>query len=93
MGSMSRDEVQKAVMSIIENMTQDFDFEFSGGIKPESMLGKDLGFESVDVVELFVAIEQHFKKRGIPFQKLVADAEEYQDISINQIIDFLHQNL
>ena len=93
MSTLSREEVQKAVLEIVQNMTQDFDFEFSGGIKPESMLGKDLGFESVDVVELFVAIEQHFKKRGLPFQKLVAGAEEYQDIGINQIIDFLHQNL
>jgi len=82
------------VTRILEDMTSDWDLEFSGGIGPETCLISDLAFESIDVVQLVVAIEERFARRDLPFEKLLmADGRYVDDVRVSQIVQFLESNL
>ena len=82
------------VTRILEDMTSDWDLEFSGGIGPETCLIADLAFESIDVVQLVVAIEERFARRDLPFEKLLmADGRYVDDVRVSQIVQFLESNL
>ncbi len=67
----SRDTIQKEFVSILEDMTSDWDVDCDGGITLETRLIADLAFESIDVVQLIVAIEERFQRRDLPFEKLL----------------------
>jgi len=82
------------VTRILEDMTSDWDLEFSGGVGPETCLISDLAFESIDVVQLVVAIEERFSRRDLPFEKLLmADGRYVDDVRVSQIVQFLESNL
>ena len=54
----------------------------------------DLGFESIDIIQLVVAIEQMVGKRKLPFNELLMrDGRYVDDLSIGQIADFLASRL
>jgi len=82
------------VTRILEDMTSDWDLDFSGGIGPETSLIADLAFESIDVVQLVVAIEERFARRDLPFEKLLmSDGRYVDDVRVSQIVSFLESNL
>lgn len=94
MGSTwTHEQIADAVLEIVKETTQDFESEFGGDITLDTHLGKDLGFESVDMVEMFVAIEQKFQRRDLPVQKLIADRKHYYDFTVKDIVDFLDEAL
>ena len=70
-GGSDRSIVLRDVVSILEDITGDWDLDLSGGIGPETRLIADLGFESIDVVQFVVAIEQRFQRRDLPFEQLL----------------------
>jgi acyl carrier protein len=70
------------------------DWEYSGEITPETRLFADLGLESIDIVALGGAIEEHYR-RTFPFAQWLAQLREQQvdDIRVTDVIRFLHDNL
>ena len=86
-------DVLRDVLSIVKNLTSEFEFEFSGEIGPDSLFVADLDFKSTDVVELVVAIETHFQRRKLPFQQLVLKNGKYADFSVRDLAAFLHKQL
>jgi acyl carrier protein len=70
------------------------DWEYSGEITPETRLFADLGLESIDVVALGAAIEEHYG-RNFPFAQWLSHMREQQvdDIRVKDVIQFLHDNL
>ncbi len=93
---MSADKatIETGVISVLNNMTQDWDLELEGGIGPTTRLMEDLGFESIDVVQLAVSLEQHFGRKGLPFEKLfMRDGDYVDDLHVNEVVDFLSTNL
>ena len=70
------------------------DWEYSGEIIPETRLFADLGLESIDMVALGAAIEEHYG-RTFPFAQWLSQLREQQvdDIRVNDVILFLHANL
>ncbi len=89
-----RETLFRSLVQILQDMTSDWDSDFSGGIQPETWLIGELGFESIDVVQLIVAIEEHFQSRGFPFADLVMQDGRYvEDLQVEQIVSFLHRNL
>lgn len=82
------------VVGILEEMTSDWDLDFAGGITEGTRLVEDLGFESIDVVQLVAAIEERFGRRGLPFHELLMKDENYVDeIEVAQIVRFLEKHI
>jgi acyl carrier protein len=93
-GRIDSQIITRDLAQILENMTSDWDSEFDGGIGPETCLIADLGFESIDVVQLVVAIEEHFQHRDLPFgELLMADGRYVDDLSVGNIVNFLSRQL
>jgi len=87
---LTKEAVQERVERILHDMTEDWDLESDGEISLETRLIEDLGFESIDVMQLLVSIEQEFDSREIPFIELVMIEGRYvDDLSVKQIVEFL----
>ena len=85
-------EIAQSLVAILTDMTSDWDLEREGGIDRDTWLIDDLAFESIDIVELVVAIEESFQTRNIPFEKLLMEEGRYvDDLSVGQVADFLQQ--
>jgi acyl carrier protein len=83
-------ELVPQLADLLEDFTQDWDNEFEGEMSRETRLLADLGFESIDIIQLVVAIEQMVGKRKLPFNELLMkDGRYVDDLSIGQIADFL----
>ena len=89
----TKDKVLKSMIEIVKEVSQDFESGFAGDISAATHLGNDLDFESIDVVEMSVSIEQCFKRRKIPFQKLFEGKDHYYDLTVQEIADFLSEFL
>lgn len=70
------------------------DWEYSGEFTPETRLFADLGLESIDLVALGGAIEEHYR-RTFPFAQWLTELRDQQvdDIRVKDVIEFLHRNL
>ena len=92
---MTHDRILQDILEIIEEMTDDWETELTDGIGAETLLVGDLGCTSIDVVQLCIAIDEHFGGRNLPFQELLMTGEgEYvQDVSVAQIAAFIRQHL
>jgi acyl carrier protein len=76
--------------ALLEDFTQDWDHEFEGRMTRDTKLLADLGFESIDIIQLVVAIEEEVSKKKVPFDKLLMkDGRYVDDLTIGQIAEFL----
>jgi acyl carrier protein len=93
-GSLSRDVVVKQLVEVLEDMTSDWDIEFSGKIGEPTMLVGDLAFESIDVVHLIVTLGQLYEEKDLGFERILIEEGRYvSDLSVAQIADFLAETL
>ena len=89
-----RQTVLNDLVAILKDMTSDWDMAFDGAIEPQTRLIADLSFESIDVVQLVVAIEEHFQRRDLPFvQLLMKDGHYVDDLQVGDAVDFLVKHL
>ncbi|MBD2310265.1 acyl carrier protein [Desertifilum sp. FACHB-1129] len=92
--SRTRESITESLVAIIEDMTSDWDLTSTEEINQNTQLISDLAFESIDIVQLVVAIEESFQKRGLPFEKvLMNDGRYVDDLKVGELSDFLYQNL
>jgi acyl carrier protein len=91
----SSDTVEREIIGLLQDMTVDWDNEFSGSIDGETRLVADLGFTSIDVVQLAVAIEELFEQQRLPFQVLLmtSDGRYVEDVSVAELTDFVTRQL
>ena len=76
----------ETVISTIEHLMQDWEVEEP--IRPETRVVADLGFESIDLIQMIGALERAFRLHGISLvDMLVADGRYVDDLSIGQIAD------
>ncbi|HEU0198473.1 MAG TPA: phosphopantetheine-binding protein, partial [Nevskiaceae bacterium] len=72
--------------ALLDDFTQDWDHDFEGAMTRDTRLFADLGFESIDIIQLSVAIEEEITHRKLPFEKLLMrDGRYVDDLSIGQI--------
>jgi acyl carrier protein len=91
---MDRDAIVKDVVNVLNDMTTDWEAGFQGKIGPDTLLVADLGFESIDVVQLAVALEEHFGQEGLPFDKMLMTEGRYvDDLRVEQVVSFLAEHL
>lgn len=92
--AFSTDEIDEKLKAIVDDFLVDFDEEFDEDVTRQTKLLADLGFESIDVIQLVVAIEEDFGTRGLGFEDLLmVDGRYVDDLSVGQIADFLGQRL
>lgn len=86
----NRAQIEADLCAILTDMTADWDLEHGQPISGQTRLMADLAFESIDVVQLVVAIEGHFKKRQMHFENLLmVDGRYVQELQVWQIAEFL----
>lgn len=92
--SFEETDILKNIVDILEDMTLDWDMEFDGRIGPNTRLVADLEFESIDVVQFIVAIEERFRCRGLPFEEfLMTDGRYVDEVRVSDVVGFLDHQL
>ncbi len=82
------------VIGIIDEVTRDWETGFNGSVTVDTTLVEDLGFESIDMVQLVTAIEQRFNRRDLPFEQLMMEDGRYKsDFTVGEIVSFLDEHL
>lgn len=78
------------LIALLEDFTQDWDHSFEGMMNADTRLLADLGFESIDIIQLVVAIQEEVIRKKLSFDKLLMkDGRYVDDLSIGQIADYL----
>ena len=91
---ITKDEILSSIINILTDMTEDWDMEDDVEINKKTCLMADLEFESIDAVQFIVAIEEHFQRRGLPFEELLmADGRYVDEITVKDTVDFLDRHL
>jgi acyl carrier protein len=87
-GVLSRQSILSTVTATIENLVQDWDLDQP--IDADTRLVTDLGFESIDLIQMVAALEQEFGRPNVSFSELlVTDGRYVDDLTIQQIADAL----
>jgi len=85
----TKDAIEKTLAGIVEDLVQDWGIDLNGGVGGKTLLVNDLEFASVDIIQLCVAIEQHYDRK-FGFQDLLMINGSYvSDLSITQMADFV----
>lgn len=88
-GDIDRQAIQAGIVGILEGMIADWGID-GVDVTPETRLVADLGFASVDVIHLAVAIEEHFKKPRLGFQELLMkDGRYVDDVTVARLVTFV----
>ena len=86
--------IEVRLVGILDEMIQDWDLELDDSIGPETRLMTDLEFESIDVVQFAVSIEQAFAQKDLPFEKLFMSEGDYvEELTVSQVAKFLSENV
>ena len=91
-GAFSRQMILSTVTATLENLVQDWDL--ATPIEAGTRLVADLGFESIDLIQMVAALEQEFGRPNIPFAELlIVDGRYVDDLTVGQIAEFLTARL
>lgn len=92
-GNRASGSQQGAIIAIVEDLIQDWGVEAAGGVTGSTLLVKELEFASVDIIQLCVALEQHYGCK-LGFQELLmVDGSYVSDLSISQLAEFVEKRL
>jgi acyl carrier protein len=80
--------IESSVIAIVEDLTQDWGLE-AEDVGGSTMLVEHLDFASVDIIQLCVALEQHYDRKLGFRDLLLVDGSYVGDLSISQIADFV----
>lgn len=94
MSDTGREALLKVVITVLDDSIQDWDLELEEPISGETTLIEDLGFESIDVVQFCVALEEALQRKAIPFANLFMEDGAYvSDVTVNRVAEFLADEL
>lgn len=87
------EKIETDLIDIVADLVQDWGLDMNGGISGRTLLVADLEFASVDIIQLCVAIEEHYNSK-MGFQDLLMkDGRYIADLSITQMAAFLDGRL
>lgn len=90
MDQVNRETILRGVLKILTGMTADWQMGFAGPTGPETRLGADLAFESLEIVQLVVAIRKYFNRQDLPFRELFLRQDgPIDDLRVSDVVDFL----
>src|SRR5947209_1677402 len=71
-----------------------WDLDLDEPIGAETLLKADLGFQSLDVVMLIVAIEGRYQRQNLPFDELLmVDGQYVTDLSVRELARFIERHV
>ena len=86
-------ETEDVIVAIVEDLVQDWGLQLDEPISGSSLLVQDLEFASVDIIQLCVAVEQHFARK-LGFQDLLMENGSYvPDLSLAQVAAFVESTI
>jgi acyl carrier protein len=84
--------VEPRIISLLRYFVEDWGVDHP--VHPQTRLVADLEFESIDIIQLVVAIEQQFGRRNFRFDELLMkDGRYVDDLSVRQIASFVEAKL
>lgn len=93
MNNHQEHSVPATVIALTLDLVQDWGLDLGDGISQTHRLVQDLEFASVDIIQLCVAIEQHYERK-LGFQKLLmVDGSYREDLSLGELSGFVAQRL
>ncbi len=89
-----KDTILCDLIKILKNMPSDWERGFSDTIGAETRLVGDFALESIQIVQLVIAIEKHFQRQGLPFQELfMSNNRNIDDLRVSDLAEFLYAHL
>ncbi len=86
-------DVESLVFEVIEELLETVDTDFEDELAGPVLLVADLGFSSIDFVQMIVSIEEKLGTK-VGFQDmLMQDGKYVEDLSLGQVVDFTLQRL
>ena len=86
--------IEQGILHVINELVADRDSPESPGVTLNTRLIGDLEFESIEIVQLAVALGQHFDYEDVPFEQLfMRDGDYVEDLTVAQIVAFLRSHL
>jgi acyl carrier protein len=87
----TRPEILDAVVSVVSDITRDWNLDVE--IKPESRLIGELGFTSMDIIDLMAGLDMRLHRK-LPYESLMVldDGGYRQELLVSELADFLEQN-
>lgn len=83
----------EVVIATVRDLTQDWGIELEAPMQADTLLAAELGFASVDIIQLCVALEQHYDRR-FGFQELLMSNGSYVgDVSLGEFARFVESKL
>ena len=85
--------VESVVLGIVEDLIQDWGLDLDEPIGSHTLLVSELDFASVDVIQLCVAVEEHYERK-MGFQDLLMDDGSYvEDLALVEMVRFIAKKL
>ncbi|MGK7903836.1 MAG: acyl carrier protein [Hormoscilla sp.] len=89
---MTEREIQSELIEILKDITQDWEID-EIEILPTTKIVEDLGFVSIDIIQLVVAIEEHFQQK-LGFNELLMKNGRYiDDLGVEEIAKFVEKKV
>lgn len=83
----------ETVIAVLGDITQDWGLDPGQKFNAETLLARDVGFTSIDLIQFCVALDQSFGAR-LGFQDLLMkDGSYIGDVSLGQIAEFIHSRM
>jgi acyl carrier protein len=88
----TRDQIMEEVLELLRGVARDWEVETP--ITAETRLFADLAFESLDLVVLGAAVQEHFRQK-LPFPEFFAEIGQraVRDLTLGEWVDFIHRHL
>lgn len=88
----SHQEIQTYILKLLEELSHDWDY--SKPLTPETKLVTELAFESLDLVVLGTALQEHYKLQ-MPFAEFLAEIGQrpQRDLSVAELVSFVDRHL
>ena len=94
MKTIQRERILEDIINELEDIGGDADPEFAGGINAETKIIGDLCYESIEIVQLLVWIEQHFKLKNLASEKLLMRDQRFvSELTVGEVVDFVEEEL
>ncbi|MDA7422045.1 acyl carrier protein [Tritonibacter multivorans] len=90
---MTTSLAETAVYEILTEFAEEWgldDLELTGS----TTLKCDMGFESTDIMQLFLGLQEAFPSVKIPFQNLImTDGKFVEDVTVQEVIAFVNREI
>ena len=85
--------VETIVLGIVEDLIQDWGLDLSDPISGNTNLVADLDFASVDIIQLCVAVEEHYERKMGFQDMLMHDGSYVEDLALAEMVRFIAKKL